>query len=276
MLPKNQFIIESVRELGTGGLGTVDEVVIIESNCDYPVGMRLARKRLNANWKDNPTARERFEREIKALANMSHASIVPFKGENLPNQERYYVMPLYARSVRDLINENPMGFDWIDVARLGIKIANAMHYAHQKGYLHRDLKPENLLQDANNHIVISDWGLGYFVHQYSKVFDLTIGPMGTMYYCSGEQWQTGKCDERGDVYSLGIVLAELVRGANKIYVLPGCGLGQEDAVIYKNRATDAFNAYLRKMTSINRNDRPKSMDAVMQALSTLIQTPALA
>lgn len=270
MLPQGQIIIQHVGPLGFGGLGTVDEVVVIESNSHYPIGTRLARKRLNQKWKDNPTARERFEREITALSRMNHQSIVPFRGQNLPKEERFYLMPLYKRSVRKLINENPGGFIWTDVARLGIQIADAMHYAHQQGYIHRDLKPENLLQADNDHIVISDWGLGYFVHQYSQVFDLTIGPMGTMYYCSGEQWTTGKCDARGDIYSLGIVLAELVRGLKKIAVLPGCGLGQEDAVIYKAKGTAEFNSYLRSMTALHAQNRPNSMYDVMVMLNSLV------
>lgn len=269
-LAPGHFRIEHVRDCGTGGLGTVDEVRVVATNGSYAVGTRLARKRLNANWKSDPTAQARFEREIVAISKMNHARIVPFKGQNVPGEERFYVMPVYKCSVRDLINQYPMGFAWKDVARLGSWLAEALHYAHLRGYTHRDLKPENMLRDADNNIVVSDWGLGYFVHQYSKVLNLTIGPMGTQYYCSGEQWLTGKCDARGDIYSLGIVLAELVRGHNRIAVFPGIGL-TEDPVIFSAPGTADFNAYLRSMTSHQVGMRPDSMLEVQQVLSALAQ-----
>lgn len=267
-LASGQFRIEHVRNCGIGGLGTVDEVRVIATNGSYPVGTRLARKRLNDNWKNDPTAQARFEKEIVAISKMNHARIVPFKGQNLPNEERFYVMPLCKGSVRDLINQYPMGFDWKHVARLGSWLAEALHYAHLRGYIHRDLKPENLLQDTNDNIVVSDWGLGYFVHQYSKVLNLTVGPMGTEYYCSGEQWLTGKCDARGDIYSLGVVLAELVRGLNKIGVFPGLGL-TEDPIIFSAPGTAAFNSYLRRMTLQQVALRPGSMLDVQKTLASM-------
>lgn len=265
MLLPNQFLISPVRTCGTGGLGTVDEVVVIETNNSHPVGTHLARKRLNAKWKDYPNARERFEREIRTISAMRHPAIISFEGQNLPGDERFYVMPVYPGSMRDLLNANPTGFAWRDVARFGSTLADALAYAHGYGYIHRDLKPENILLDANNTPVISDWGLGYFVHQYSKVLDLTHGGMGTEYYCSLEQWTTGKCQETGDVYSLGIVLAEMVRGVSRARIIPGLGL-QEDIVPEVGSASRTFNAYLRKMTTAVAISRPQQMRDVKTQL----------
>lgn len=258
MLPSGQFVFEVEGKVGEGGLGVVDRIRVTESNCRHTVGSEFACKRLNDKWKDHPNARERFEREIKAIAKMNHPSIISFQGENLPEGERFYVMPLYPQSLRDYIMAHSAGVEWISVALFGARIADACQHAHKLGYIHRDLKPENILLDHAENPVISDWGLGYFVHKDSKVLDLTRGGMGTEYYCSLEQWKTGKCDARGDIYSLGILLAELVRGYNRIPVIPGLGL-EQDAVQGNLWGSAGFNLYLRQMTRPYEFQRPASM-----------------
>ncbi len=132
-------------------------------------------------------------------------------------------MPLYPRSLRHLLMKTQQGFGWSNVAGFGIAIARAMEYAHSNGFKHRDLKPENILLDDGNNPVIADWGLGYFIHKESKVLQLTKAGMGTEYYCCREQWLTGKCDNTGDIYFLGLVLAELATGTRRdIMVGMGC------------------------------------------------------
>jgi serine/threonine-protein kinase len=255
------------RALGAGGLGRVDEVIITESNWGLPVGSRLACKRLNANWQNHPQARERFEREIAALRQMSHPCIVTVKGENLPGSaERFYVMPLYSRSLRDLLTTMPNGIPWTNAAMAVATLADAMAYAHSEGFIHRDIKPENILLDTSNQPVIADWGLGYFIHKESKVLlQLTRGGMGTEYYCSLEQWNTGKCDETGDIYSLGVMLAEIVSG----YQLPisFVGMGIEQNVVSDNTyGAQQFNSIIKNMTHLMPQSRIQSMAAVARQL----------
>lgn len=265
MIPFGQFRFNVIRTVGEGGLGIVEEIRVTETNCTYQLGAAFARKRLNEKWTVQPAARERFEREIAAIGKMSHTSIIAFKGENLPGNERFYVMPLYRQSLRDFIKLHAKGTEWRSVARFGARIADAMQHAHVLGYIHRDLKPENILLDDAENPVISDWGLGYFVHRDSKVLDLTRGGMGTEYYCSLEQWRTGKCDERGDIYSLGVTLAELIRGSNRIPIVPGLGL-EQDAVLRHASGSMELNLYLRRMTSVRPEGRPQSMSEVSAIL----------
>ncbi len=270
MIPFGQFRIRHVQPKGEGGLGIVDEVVIIESNCEHPVGAHFARKRLNDKWKNQPEAQARFEREIEILAGMSHHKIVSFQGKNLPGGERYYMMPLYERSVRNYLIATPGGVHWRNAARFCSELADALQYAHTMGHVHRDLKPENILLDPANNAVISDWGLGQFVHRDSKVLDLTRGGMGTEYYVSLEQWTTGRCECTGDIYSLGIVLAELVRGANRISIVPGMGISG-DVVAGNADGSREFNLYIRTMTAIFPNARPQTMAEVAMELGRLAQ-----
>src|SRR5262249_18046728 len=132
--------------------------------------------------------------------------------------ERWYVMPLCERgSLRRWIQEGGAFSTVQQLASFVAAISDALEYAHARNFIHRDLKPENVLLSNAGGPLIADWGLGQFVHLHSKVLDLTKGgPMGTHYYCSLEQWTSGRCDVAGDVYSLGVLLAELAAG----YALP--------------------------------------------------------
>ncbi|MDI1433224.1 serine/threonine-protein kinase [Polyangium sorediatum] len=270
-LPPNQFRFKYGRLLGEGGLGRVDEIVIALSNCvGLQPGQRLACKRLNDSWKDHPVMRQRFEREIAALKAMSHTAIVAYQGENLGDSlERFYIMPLYPKSLRDLLGGYPDGIEAGYIAGLGARLADALQYAHNLGFIHRDLKPENVLMDAQNNPVIADWGLGYFVHKHSKVLKpLTMGGMGTEYYCSLEQWNTGKCDNRGDVYSLGIMLAELLTGRQTPINPVGGGIRLNVLAGYTEHE-QRFNALIQRMTYVVPSGRPSSMAEVATELWAL-------
>ena len=272
--PPGQFTFDVLGELGTGGFGVVEKIKITSSAAPaLPVGSEWARKRLNPAWDQNPTARARFEREITALQQMSHDNIVGCFGTNLAGKPRFYVMPLYQSSFRKMIHSNVGRGDWRYAARIGAILAAAMGYAHGAGFIHRDIKPENILFNPNEPPIIADWGLGYFVHRHSKVLkQLTRGGMGTEYYCSLEQWNTGKCDERGDIYSLGMTLDELVTGTQRRITV---GAGVRTPTVHGGGPdADRFNALLQSMTHPAPSGRPSSMWSVSMELNSIL-TPQL-
>jgi len=266
-LPPGQFQFRfAAAPLGRGGLGTVYAVVVTASNASgMPVGSNWAVKQLNDNWKHHPVMTARFEREILALRSMSHQNIVTCHGENLPGGERFYVMPLFSNSLRKYIAAGGLRGNWRAVAKLGAVLADALEYAHQLGFIHRDLKPDNILFNPGGPLVIADWGLGYFVHRESLVLrQLTRGGMGTEYYCSIEQWGTGKCDCRGDIYSLGMTLDEWVTGRQRVIEI-GMGVNGP-ATLDPSEGGAWFNETLRHMTQMRKTDRPDSMRLVASAL----------
>ena len=93
---------------------------------------------------------------------------------------------------------------------------------------------------------------------------LTRGGMGTEYYCSLEQWNTGKCDERGDIYSLGMTLDEFVTGTQRSITV-GMGVRQP-SVAASSEGARRFNGLLRKMTEPLASSRPPKMGLVAEAL----------
>jgi len=271
-LPAGQFRFDQVGHgpIGVGGLGSVYRIRVTASNAQ-PIGLgsEWAMKKLNQKWARHPEMRERFEREISAIRRMSHPNIVTLTGENLPDGERFYIMPLFSNSVRSFIARGGFRGDWRKIAMGGALLADALQYAHDLGFIHRDLKPDNILFNNNGPLVIADWGLGYFVHVNSQVLrHLTRGGMGTEYYCSIEQWGTGKCDCRGDIYSLGMTLDEWVNGVQRSITI-GSGI---DGVTTNEMTNGArrFNALLRSMTQMFKNQRPASMRTVAAELRSAV------
>lgn len=273
-LPYGQFRFDYVGAgpLGEGGLGRVHRVRILASNAPgKPVGSEWAVKRLNPQWDSHPGMRQRFEREISALKRMSHPNIVTFEGENLPGAERFYMMPLFAHTLRRHIAEGGLRGNWRAIAQHGSILAKAMQYAHDQGFIHRDFKPDNVLFNSDGPLVIADWGLGYFVHRSSVVLQhLTVGGMGTEYYCSAEQWATGKCDCRGDIYSLGMTLDEWLTGRQRAITV-GAGLQDARTAPTGSLGADRFNALLVRMTRFASRERPASMRDVARELDVLAQ-----
>lgn len=272
-LPPGRLLFAVTGLIGRGGLGRVDRIRVTASNAQgMVVGSEWAAKRLNEKWRNHPAARLRFEREISACKAMSHPNIVSCHAENLPGQERFYVMPVFETTVRRCIAGGGYRGDWRAVAQLGAILANALRYAHDLGFIHRDLKPDNLLFNANGPVVIADWGLGYFVHCHSQVLQhLTVGGMGTEYYCSAEQWATGKCDCRGDIYSLGMTLDEWVTGRQRAIRIGEGVNGPATAEL--TLGAQRFNALLTAMTQRSRLNRPANMAIVAAHLQDVAETP---
>jgi serine/threonine protein kinase len=130
-----------------------------------------------------------------------------------------------------------------------------------------------VLFNGGGPLVIADWGLGYFVHRESQVLQqLTVGGMGTEYYCSPEQWATGKCGSTGDIYSLGMTLDEWVTGRQRPITV---GAGLDGTAPSGGRTPGAlrFDALLRQMTRFASRERPTSMRIVASELRAAAETP---
>lgn len=264
----NTFDISRIRQIGAGGLGVVDEVEVTRSFAGGPlIGTRLAHKRLNSKWAGDVGALGRFAREIDIMKKLNHPHIVILTGTGLPGHVTSYTMPLFQQSLRDLLLKNSL-HDFRIVAGFGANLASALLHAHQANVAHRDLKPENvLIHDGMG--FIADWGVGQFIHKQSTVLQFnTTGAIGTQHYCSIKQWSTGDGGTPGDVYSLGMVLGELVFGAPVPMSLPGSGI-TFDVIVGATTASElAFNQLMREMTNVHDANRPSMME-VEQRLSEI-------
>src|SRR5918911_43412 len=193
-----------VRKLGTGGMANV---YLAE---DQELGRRVAIKILNDRHAHDEQFVERFRREAKNAASLSHPNIVSIydRGEA---EGTYYIAMEYldGRSIKELIlSRGPAPARVaIDYAR---QILAALRFAHRNGIVHRDIKPHNALVDSEGRVKVTDFGIARAgaASQMTEAGSI----VGTAQYLSPEQARGTAVDQRSDIYSLGIVLYELLTG----------------------------------------------------------------
>lgn len=195
--------------VGKGGMGEVHRAVQLS------LERRVAVKLLASNLAQEAGFVARFEKEAAALAQLSHPNIVSIVDKGKACDTYYLVMEFVeGPSLRELQKN---GITPAAALRALADVARAIDYAHGRGIVHRDLKPENILIDAQagNIAKVSDFGLAGFLEGQPNRFDVTAThvAMGTLAYMAPEQRVDAKnADARADIYSLGVMLYELLVG----------------------------------------------------------------
>jgi len=190
-----------IKTLGVGGQATV--YLAIQQGFDREVALKVMSPALAAD----PSFGERFLREAKIVAKLSHARIVTVYdvGES---GSFYYLAMEYMRgsNLKSLIVK---GIKNKDALLIIAKLAQALHFAHQKGYIHRDVKSENILFDDDKQPVLTDFGIAKASNSSTQMTQ-TGKLIGTPEYMSPEQCRGKALDGRSDLYSLGIILFEML------------------------------------------------------------------
>ena len=208
-----------VSKLGEGGMG---EVFLVE---DTELGRRVALKILAADVAADPERIERFRREAKAVAALNHPNIVTIHSIEESEGIRFLTMErVEGENLGRLIPAD--GFPLGRLFELAIPLADALAAAHACGIVHRDLKPANIMVTPDGRVKVLDFGLAKlaragdaagehdFAHAPTRSVPLTGEGtiLGTAPYMSPEQLQGDPIDHRSDIFSLGVVLYELVSG----------------------------------------------------------------
>lgn len=201
MIGKNLAHFTILEEIGRGGMATV------YSAMQKSMGRKVAVKVLPQHFMHNPDFLERFEREVEVISSLEHPHILPIydygEDDGVPFiAMRYLGGGSMAQMVRRGIPELE------DLVKPFHQVADALDYAHQQGIIHRDLKPGNIMLDEHGNAYLSDFGI-------ARVMDSNLtgsGIIGTPAYMSPEQAHGINIDARSDIYSLGIVLFELITG----------------------------------------------------------------
>jgi tRNA A-37 threonylcarbamoyl transferase component Bud32 len=194
-----------VERLGTGGMATVYKAF------DARLERDVAIKFIRSDVVRDEMFLARFEREAKALARLSHPNIVAVLDYGDHEGAPYLVMEYVKGDT--LKRKLGQVIPWKDAAKMLMSAAQALEYTHQQNIVHRDVKPSNFLVSSSDHLMLTDFGIAKMLDREYAV-DLTgtgVG-IGTPEYMAPEQGLGKKVDQRADVYSLGIVLYEMVTG----------------------------------------------------------------
>jgi predicted Ser/Thr protein kinase len=200
--------LEILELIGRGGMGVVYKAR--QKRLDRVVALKI----LPPSVSHSPAFAERFSREAKALARLTHPNIVTVHDFGQADGLFYFLMEFVdGMSLRQLLNTAKITPK--EALAIVPQICDALQYAHDKGIVHRDIKPENILLAKDGTVKIADFGLAKLVGLEAK--DLTITSardmIGTPHYMAPEQIEHPQdVDHRADIYSLGVVFYQMLTG----------------------------------------------------------------
>ncbi len=201
-----------IEKLGGGGMGVVYKAE--DSRLHRPVALKFVSDNLASDAK----ALNRFQREARTASALNHPHICTIYDIGEQEGRAFIAMEyLEGATLQDRVAAGPLGLD--TVLRLGIQIADALDAAHTANVIHRDIKPANIFISSRGHVKLLDFGLAKMRAQASREAGVTTmagtiqgAVMGTIAYMAPEQARGEPVDHRADIWSVGLVLYEMVKG----------------------------------------------------------------
>ena len=220
---------------------------------DTRLGRTVALKLLPAELAQDPRSKARFLQEARAASALDHPNVCSiYEVGETADLQLYLVMPCYdGETLDDLIEHGPLAVS--EILDFAVQIARGLGKAHRKGIVHRDIKPSNLMVTGDGILKILDFGIAKLV---SGTFCLTRtgSAIGTLAYMSPEQMQGKEVDQRTDLWSLGVVIYDMLTGRHPF---PG-----ENAMAIRTAVLQAEPEPLRRL----RPDVPAKLDRLVTAL----------
>ena len=194
---------EILEVIGTGGMA-----VVYKARC-HRLNRLVAIKILKDEFIADEEFRRRFRAEGEAVAMLSHPNIVSVYDVSASDDANFIVMELIEGITLKQYIERKGILNWKETLHFGMQIAKALEHAHDKGIVHRDIKPHNVMVLKNGAVKVTDFGIARVT---SKSNTLTKEALGSVHYISPEQAKGGWVDNRSDLYSLSVVMYEMMAG----------------------------------------------------------------
>lgn len=254
------------KELGVGGMAKV--YLAQDTKLDRPVALKI----LSPVLTENPRITKRFLKEAKTAAHLQHSNIVSIYDVGKHDGYYFIAMEFLNGSLKERINRDK-GVKPRDALAIVRETAKALAYAHNKGYIHRDIKPDNIMFRKDGAIVLVDFGIVKAVNE-NEASKLTRTGMsiGTPQYMSPEQIKAEKIDGRSDIYSMGIVLFEMLTGtlpfkADSVITLALKHTGEPPPPLPKK--LKEFQPLLEKMLAKKPKERVRNAEGLIRLVDAL-------
>ena len=267
-----RYLIESL--LGVGGMANVYK------GRDVRTGNAIAVKVLKEEFLDNEELVRRFKNESKAISILDHPNIVKVYDVSVTDQLQYIVMEyIDGITLKEYLKQRGGALTWKEVIHFATQVLGALEHAHSKGIVHRDVKPQNMLQ-ADGSIKMMDFGIARFSRAQSQtVSDKAIG---SVHYISPEQAKGDHTDGRTDIYSVGVMMYEMLSGH-----LPFDGSGTVSIAIMQisekpkplaqvaPNVPEGLRQITEKAMEKDPDDRYQSAAEMLQAIQAFKQNPSI-
>jgi eukaryotic-like serine/threonine-protein kinase len=229
ILPEKIDHYQVLKSLGRGGMGEV--FLAYDPVCKRQVAL----KQIRGELKDHPIMKERFLREARVAAQLTHPSIISIFSIDPSKEKTYYTMPhVEGETLKRILKQSaeeekegevqhPIGSSILALTRIFLAVCEAIAYTHSKGIVHRDLKPDNIIVGKYGEVLLLDWGLADFIGKTETFYeeedeeqadykDLTRpGKVpGTLNYIAPERVRGEPSQATTDIYSLGVILYQLL------------------------------------------------------------------
>ena len=194
---------EILEVIGTGGMA-----VVYKAMC-HRLNRYVAVKILRDELANDEEFRKRFQTEAQAVAMLSHPNIVSVYDVSHSDGVEYIVMELIEGVTLMQYMKKKGALGWKEALHFAVQISKALEHAHEKGIVHRDIKPQNIMILKDGTIKVADFGIAALESAQEKKSDQTVG---SVHYIAPEQARGEQPDPRSDIYSLGVVMYEMLTG----------------------------------------------------------------